>query len=177
MTGRLRSPAGRDPRGGPGGPADGSAPRDRTRARAWILQILYRWDSERKGGGAPALAALMDETFATRLVALRRQAYIRRVLDTLEANFPEVDQALRDSLENWRLERLSVMDRAILRLAATEILYLEDIPPRVSIQEAIRLAEQYGGDESGRFVNGVLDALFGGGKEARGSRPVGDSPR
>jgi transcription termination factor NusB len=52
------------------------------------------------------------------------------------------------------------MDRAVLRLGAAELLFLDDIPPRVSLQEAVRLAEQYGGADSPRFVNGVLDAFY-----------------
>jgi N utilization substance protein B len=87
-------------------------------------------------------------------------AYVELLLETLQDNLPDVDRALKTSLENWRLERLSVMDRSILRLAATEMLFLEEIPPKVSIQEGIHLAEAYGGKDSPRFVNGVLDALF-----------------
>ena len=71
-----------------------------------------------------------------------------------------LDGAIQESLTNWRLERLSVIDRNILRLAAAEMLHMEDIPPRVAIQEAISLAERYGTDQSPRFVNGVLDALM-----------------
>ena len=72
----------------------------------------------------------------------------------------EIARSLHDALENWRLERLSAIDRAVLRLAAVELMHLDDVPPKVAIQEGIRLAEQYGGPESPRFVNGVLDALY-----------------
>jgi N utilization substance protein B len=85
---------------------------------------------------------------------------VRTVLSLLEQHLPEVDRALQGALENWRLERLSTLDRAVLRLAAAEMLYLDEVPPKVSIQEAIRLSEQYGGSDSPRFVNGVLDALY-----------------
>jgi N utilization substance protein B len=87
-------------------------------------------------------------------------AYIELLLETLQDHLPEVDRTLISALDNWRLERLSVMDRSILRLAATELLFLDEIPPKVSIQEGIHLAEAYGGKDSPRFVNGVLDALF-----------------
>ncbi len=63
-------------------------------------------------------------------------------------------------MDNWRLERLSAIDRAVLRIGAVELMWMDDVPPKVAIQEAIRLAEAYGGDESPRFVNGVLDALY-----------------
>lgn len=130
---------------------------DRTRARAWALQILYRWEA---GGGGYTLRDALVETTGTRRVSPRRLPYVRRILDALDEHLEEVDRRLGRSLDNWRLERLSTIDRSLLRLAASEMLYLDDVPPKVSIQEAVRLAEQYGGSESPRFVNGVLDALY-----------------
>lgn len=130
---------------------------DRSRARAWILQIHYRWESEGSGG---TLLGALEGTVATRRISVRRLPYIRRVLTLLDEHMADVDAALRGALDNWRLDRLSSMDRAVLRMGAVEILYLEEIPPRVTIQEAIHLAEAYGGDESPGFVNGVLDALY-----------------
>jgi len=130
---------------------------DRTRARAWILQVHYRWESE--GSEGTLLEALRD-TMATRRIARRRLPYIRQVLRAMEEHRDDIDAALRDALENWRLHRLSSMDRAVLRIGAAEILYVDEVPPKVAIQEAIRLAEAYGGDESPGFVNGVLDALY-----------------
>ena len=96
----------------------------------------------------------------TRHVSPKRLPYVRRVVAVLDAHLREIDDALRSALDNWRLERLSAMDRAVLRIATAEILHLDDVPPKVAIQEAIRLAEAYGGPESPRFVNGVLDALY-----------------
>jgi transcription antitermination protein NusB len=130
---------------------------DRSRARAWLLQIHYRWESE---GRERTLSEALVATMSTRRVSPRRVPYVRRVLALMDEHLPEIDAALRRALENWRLERLSRMDRAVLRIAATEMLYVEEVPPRVAIQEAIRLAEAYGGEESPRFVNGVLDALY-----------------
>lgn len=130
---------------------------DRSRARAWILQIQYRWESV---GPTGSLRDALTDTAATRRISPRRLPYVRAVLGLLEAHLTEVDRALQGALENWRLERLSTLDRAVLRLAATEMLYVEQVPPKVSIQEAIRLSEQYGGPDSPRFVNGVLDALY-----------------
>lgn len=130
---------------------------DRIRARAWCLQILYRWEA--MGDGALVRDALV-ETAATRRISPRRLPYVRTLLTTAGEHMEEVDEWLRQALDNWRLDRVAAVDRALLRLAATEMIFLEDIPPRVSIQEAVRLAEQYGGADSPRFVNGVLDALY-----------------
>ncbi len=135
----------------------GASPRDRNRARAWAVQIHYRWETEGKAG---TLDDTLEDTVATRRIAARRLPYLRRVISSMDAHMDAIDSALQDCLDNWRLDRLSVVDRGILRIGAAEMLYLEDIPPKVSIQEGIRLAERYGGDDSGRFVNGVLDALY-----------------
>ena len=136
---------------------DGAHPRDRSRARAWALQVLYRWES---AGGGETISQALNTILGSRRVSPRRVSYLELLLETLQDNLPTVDRALQSALENWRLERLSVMDRSILRLAATELLFLEDIPPKVSIQEGIHMAEAYGGKDSPRFVNGVLDALY-----------------
>ena len=130
---------------------------DRSRARAWMLQIHYRWESEGSDG---TLLGALDRTIATRRISSRRLPYVRQVLSLLEEHRSEVDGALKAALVNWRLDRLSSMDRAVLRIGAVEILYVEETPPKVAIQEAIHLSEAYGGDESPGFVNGVLDALY-----------------
>lgn len=132
---------------------------DRSRARAWVLQVMYRWES---AGAEGTLRDAFVDTVATRRISPKRAPYVREIVRLLDEHGTEVDAALQSALDNWRLGRLSTLDRAVLRIAATEMLFLEDIPPKVSIQEAIRLAEQYGGPESPRFVNGVLDALFKG---------------
>jgi N utilization substance protein B len=131
----------------------------RSRARAWVLQIQYRWEvAGRRGTLRDALA----DTLATRRIAPQRLPYVRMLLTVLDEHLPRIDEGLQGALENWRLERLSTIDRGVLRQACAEMLYVDDVPPKVSIQEGIRLAEQYGGPESPRFVNGVLDALFKG---------------
>lgn len=138
---------------------DGTHPRDRSRARAWALQALYLWESSGEG---ETIGQSFSRILQSRRVAARRIAYIELLLETLQEHLPEVDRTLKSALDNWRMDRLSVMDRSILRIATTEMLFLDEIPPKVSIQEGIHLAEAYGGKDSPRFVNGVLDALFKG---------------
>lgn len=72
---------------------------------------------------------------------------------------PEIDVAIAGHSQHWRLERMPLVDRNILRLGAYELLYREDIPPKVSINEAVDLARDYGDEPSGYFINGVLDKL------------------
>jgi N utilization substance protein B len=132
--------------------------RARTKARSWALQVLYAWES--RGFDTPARNILNDFE-QERQINDDSRAYMRSLVNLVSDHRADIDRQLDDSLTNWRLERLSVIDRNILRLAAAEILYgqVDDVPPAVSIQEAIVLAEKYGTQESPRFVNGVLDAL------------------
>jgi len=71
----------------------------------------------------------------------------------------EADELIKKHAQNWELHRMAAVDRNILRLAIYEMLYRDDIPPVVSINEAIELAKAYGGADSGRFVNGILDRI------------------
>lgn len=132
--------------------------RARTKARGWALQVLYAWES--RGMDTPARNILHDFE-QERQINDESRDYMRELVNKVAENRVEIDGQLDQSLTNWRLERLSVIDRNILRLAAAEMLYgdTEDVPAAVTIQEAIVLAEKYGTNESPRFVNGVLDAL------------------
>ena len=129
----------------------------RTRARGWALQALYAWEARRND-------VTLDETLRQfmidRNIAADSREYLRRLLRLIEDHAPEIDDVLESALRNWRLERLSVIDRNVLRIGAAELLYVPDVPERVAIQEAIILAEKYGTTESPRFVNGVLDAVM-----------------
>jgi transcription antitermination protein NusB len=131
--------------------------RDRSRAREWALRVLYAWDTRGAEGG---IETVLEDFLARRVIAPERRPYLRRLVAALDADTAAIDAELQHCLTNWRIERLSVMDRNVLRLAAAEMMRFEDVPPRVSIQEALRLAEKYGTDRSPAFVNGVLDAMM-----------------
>jgi N utilization substance protein B len=96
----------------------------------------------------------------TQLISPHRITFLRRLLQALQDHWAGVDETLTRVTANWRLERLSRIDRSILRLGAAELLHVPETPPKVVIQEAVRLAGRYGGPESPRFVNGVLDAIY-----------------
>ena len=72
----------------------------------------------------------------------------------------ELDRAIGRASKNWRLERMSRVDRNILRVGAFELLYLKEIPPKVAIDEAVEMAKKYGSEESGAFINGILDNIY-----------------
>jgi transcription antitermination factor NusB len=71
-----------------------------------------------------------------------------------------LDSLIRQSSKNWRLERMPHLDKCILRLAVFEILFMEDIPPKVSIDEAVEIGKKFGSNDSGSFINGVLDNIY-----------------
>ena len=127
----------------------------RSRARSWVLQLLYGWDMAGEG----ALREWSRSALKGRNVSPRYRSYIDRLLQALEEGLPECDMRIEASMPNWRLDRLSAIDRNILRIGTVEMLRVEDVPHRVAIHEAIRLAERYGSDDSPGFVNGVLDAV------------------
>lgn len=127
----------------------------RSRARSWVLQVLYGWDTAGEG----TLGEWAGEALEGRRLSPRYRPYVRRLLEALEQYLPDCDDAIELSMPNWRLDRLSVIDRNILRIGTVEMLRVQDVPPRVAIHEAIRLAERYGSEDSPGFVNGVLDAV------------------
>jgi N utilization substance protein B len=88
------------------------------------------------------------------------QPYFSRLVHGVEEQKEAIDNLIKDNAENWRIERMSGVDRNILRIAVFELVYCSDIPPRVAINEAIDLGKQYGTEESGAFINGILDSIF-----------------
>ena len=88
------------------------------------------------------------------------ESYLRRLVRTVENHRNEIDRVLKKHLKRWRLERLTFIDRAILRMGCAEILFFDDVPPKVAINEAVDIAKKFGDDNAGKFVNGVLDGVF-----------------
>ena len=125
-----------------------------SRARSRALQAIYAWDLR----GEQELERVSNQIFDDLLVPAEERKVAGMLLRTLREHGRELDQLLAEVTTNWRIERLGVIERCVLRLAAAE-LHRGDTPPRVVLRESIRLAERYGAPDSARFVNGVLDAL------------------
>ncbi len=128
---------------------------ERSKARLGAVEVLYRYDIV-----GDDFEKVMPEVIARRGVSGDAKEYIERLIRTTIQNLKEIDENLSQVLHGWTIDRLSYIDRAILRLALCEMLYFEDIPPKVSINEAIELAKYYGTAGSARFVNGVLDTFL-----------------
>ena len=132
--------------------------KNRSRARGWALQALYAW--EQRGGGEEMGIPVLHELFANLRVSPANRPYAEILVRLVANNLEKIDRAIEESLTNWRLERLSVVDRAILRLGTAEMMFVDDVPARLVIREMVQLAEKYGTNDSARFVNGVLDAVM-----------------
>ena len=86
--------------------------------------------------------------------------YMSDVLHGVEEKLPEINAAITPFLRRWRLERLAKVDLALLRLAAYEALFMDDVPAGVAVNEAVELAKKYGGDDSPAFINGVMHSVI-----------------
>lgn len=126
---------------------------ERTLARKNALQIMYQGDILDK---APRElidnAQLVPETQGLNDYALM-------LLDGCKENLEAIDELIVSASENWALDRMPMVDRALLRLSTYEMRYVEDVPVSVSINEAVNLAKEFGGDDSPRFVNGILGRI------------------
>ena len=86
--------------------------------------------------------------------------YIKETIPELIENMEEIDLLIDKNLEGWTIDRLSKVDKEILRIAVYEFLYREDIPAEVSINEAVEIAKNFGGNNSSKFVNGILGSIY-----------------
>ena len=130
--------------------------RAETRARALALQLLYAWDQGAGGGTDRRVlwSRVLPLVRVSPAVRDRAMGMAEAALDARDRLDPQLERAA----DRWRLERLAVVDRNILRLAARE-LEGGSVPPKVAIDEAVRLARWFGGPKSPGFVNGILDRL------------------
>ncbi len=129
-------------------------PRMRRRARERALQLLFGIDFTKYD--VREVLPSFWETFPTRPSV---RAYTERLVRGVTERQREIDEAIVAHLAHWRFERVGAVERNIIRIALFEMLFEGDVPEKVAINEAIELAKLYGGDDSPRFVNGVLDTF------------------
>lgn len=123
----------------------------RRTAREKAIQTLYQVDIA-KSEWHEALGNVLDE--------MGSDVFLEATLAGIHEHLEQIDQTLRLSLKKWKLERLPHVDRAILRLGVYELLYREDVPNQVVINEAVELGKSFGTDESSKFINGVLSNVL-----------------
>ena len=99
---------------------------------------------------------LKSRFFSEMLKDKKQSDYLERLYGFTRENLREVDALIGSESENWRIGRIGKVDFAVIRTAILEIMYMEDIPDSVAINEAVNIAKKYGTNDSGRFVNGIL---------------------
>ena len=128
---------------------------ERRRSRELAIQVLFHF--EFNSGDPGVVFDLICENFKSRESTWPFSRKL--VLGVLDSK-TELDRLITQASRNWRLERMSCLDKCILRMAIFEILFMEDIPPKVSIDEAVELGKKFGSEDSGSFINGVLDKVY-----------------
>jgi N utilization substance protein B len=126
----------------------------RRRAREIALQILYQLDASQ--GKAKEVLDLFWENFEP---SLNAREFCRRLVVGVCQNLEQIDRLIEENSENWTLKRMAMVDRNILRMATFELLQCPDIPFKAILNEAIELAKKFGADDSGAFINGILDRI------------------
>lgn len=127
---------------------------NRHKSRELALQILFSMDM--LGDNTDALFSDLEELVSPKQAPSK---FCRRLVKGVIEHRSDLDRIIEAHSSNWKVYRMSGVDRNILRLAAFEMIYCEDIPAKVAINEAIELGKKFGTDETGPFVNGVLDAI------------------
>lgn len=129
---------------------------ERSVARELALKLLYALDL----AGEDAMLRQLNELLSQEGAPAKTQRMALDLYQGVKSALAQVDSALKEAALNWQLSRMPVVDRAVLRLGAYELLHVHEVPPRVSINEAVELAKKYSTEKSGSFVNGVLDKVF-----------------
>ncbi len=126
----------------------------RTRGRELALQLLYQMDLRQSD-----LAEELQPFLVGEETDLEARQFALRLVRGVRENQSAIDQRIRDVAQNWDLGRMALIDRNVLRVATFELLWCKDIPPKVAINEAIELGKRYSTQNSGAFVNGILDKI------------------
>lgn len=126
----------------------------RREARLWAVQLLFQRDFN-----PGDLAEALDLFWSERKAGEKARTFTEDLVRGVEGKKTELDEHLQRFADNWDLKRMGGVDRNVMRVALYEMLHRSDIPPVVSINEAVELAKDLSSDESGKFVNGILDRI------------------
>jgi N utilization substance protein B len=129
---------------------------ERREARELAVQCLHEWDQQRPQDDPKLTERFIEEGSSSPAVG----DYARQVVGAFIENAASIDECIQRAAENWKLARMAVVDRNILRLAVTEFRHLPEVPAKVVIDEAIELAKKYSTEKSSAFVNGILDRIL-----------------
>lgn len=123
----------------------------RTEARELFMQLLFQMEVQNDYS-----QNIKEKFVQEHMKDSNQMEYFNLLFESAVNNLPAIDEKLDACSENWKISRMAKVDLAILRLSAAEIMYLEDVPDSASINEAVDMAKKFGGDDSGKFINGIL---------------------
>lgn len=127
-------------------------------ARTIALQILYQWDF--KGMPENRLSFIVQNILKEFASNLEKQEFVFELIEGAQKNLKAIDSLITKYAPEWPIEKITIVDRNVLRLGIYELKFSKGVPPRVAINEAIELAKTFGGESSGKFINGVLGAIY-----------------
>lgn len=122
--------------------------------REKVLQLLYAFEMN-----AANIEPMIKETLAD-VEDPADKEFANNLINQIILNKKKLDELIKARVDNWDLSRIALIDRILLRIGICEILFFPDIPPKVSINEAIEIAKDYSTSNSGKFINGILDAIL-----------------
>lgn len=128
-------------------------------ARSVVLQSLYEWDF---WGKKIDLKKIIERNLDEFAPGIDEPDFVWRIVDGVLEHLETLDNIIRKAAPDWPLERVAIVDRNALRIGLYELIYAnpEEVPPKVAINEAIEIAKNYGGPNSGKFINGVLGTVY-----------------
>ncbi len=121
------------------------------------MQSLYEWDFNDRTKSLLEITEFNIKQFAP---GLEDPAFIFDLIKGVEKNIPEIDKIIVKTAPEWPLDQITIIDRNILRLGIYELMFTKAVPPKVAINEAVELGKAFGGESSGKFINGVLGTLY-----------------
>lgn len=129
-------------------------------SRSIAMQTLYEWDF--RGKKQEDLDKILERNLKEFAPGLEDTEFARRLVKESVERIPIIDKIIEKTAPEWPIDQISGVDRNVLRLGLYELIYgdKEEVPPKVAINEAIELAKSFGGESSGRFVNGVLGTVY-----------------
>src|SRR3954464_1852697 len=128
-------------------------------SRTIAMQSLYEWDFNDQVGDLSEITKVNIKQFAP---GLEDPVFIFDLIRGVTYNLKEIDEIIVKTAPEWPLEQITVIDRNILRIGIYELNFAKEVPPKVAINEAVELGKAFGGESSGKFVNGVLGTLYKG---------------
>lgn len=129
-------------------------------SRSIVMQSLYEWDFY--GKQAEALDKIVEKNIKEFGPGLEETDFIWQLINGVTEKLSQIDKIIEKAAPEWPIEQITIVDRNVLRIGLYELLYgnKEEVPPKVAINEAIELAKTFGGESSGKFINGVLGTIF-----------------